>query len=664
MIDVIFKPTFVGNKSAALVELDAMGAKSVALTGSGAATSSTLSNLQPFAAQQIGTTSAAQTVTLTNSGVGPLAISSIAITGADAAEFAQATTCGASLAVGMSCTVEVTFAPRVAGVKSATLSVTDASGSKAVVLSGSGEAPSSTLTPNTSLMFAAQQIGTASTAQPVTLTNTGAGPLAIVSITRGGENPYQFAQSNNCGAILDAGTSCTIDVVFNPTGPGDKTATLIVVDAAGTKEVVLNGSGQTTFAATLSSAALSFAAQQVGVASAMQPVKLTNKGGLPFAITGISLGGSDAADFVQTNDCGASLVVGASCTINVAAMPVSVGGKSANLSVASAAGIKNVALSAIGAVPSSTLTPNMPLAFAAQQVGTGSAAQPMTLANTGVIPLPISKIGLGGVNPGQFAQTNNCGRSLPAGGSCTINVTFKPTFVGDKSATLTVADAASTQTIALSGSGQAALASTLSTARLAYAAQLTGVTSAAKSVTLTNTGALPLSIAGIAIGGANMSDFAQSNTCGASLAVGASCMIDVTFTPSAIGAESATLTVTDESGSKVVNLSGRGAALSSSLTPNAPLAFAVQKVGTISAAQAVRLTNTGGFSLAIGSIKLGGVNPGQFKLTKNCGASLPAGRSCTINVKYRPTFVGNKSATLEVVDAAGTQAIDVSAMGQ
>ncbi len=101
---------------------------------------------------------------------------------------------------------------------------------------------------------------------------------------------------------------------------------------------------------------------------------------------------------------------------------------------------------------------------------------------------------------------------------------------------------------------------TLSSSSLAFGNQATGTASVAKSTTLTNTGGASLTIASIAVSGANSSDFAQSNNCGASLAPSGSCTISVVFTPAATGARSATVTIADNaSGSPhTIGLTGTG----------------------------------------------------------------------------------------------------------
>ncbi len=102
------------------------------------------------------------------------------------------------------------------------------------------------------------------------------------------------------------------------------------------------------------------------------------------------------------------------------------------------------------------LTP-FSIAFGSQNVGTTSPAQIATLLNVGTAQLAITKISIAGANPSQFAQTNNCGTSLPPGASCAISVTFKPTKSAPLTGALNVSykGTASPQTVALSGTGVA-----------------------------------------------------------------------------------------------------------------------------------------------------------------------------------------------------------------
>ena len=177
-----------------------------------------------FGNQTINTTSAPQTVVLSNTGNAPLTITSITITGTNASSFAQTNKCGGSVAAGSSCSISVMFAPSATGAAAAMLSVADnAAGTpQTASLTGTGTAvatPTAVLAPSV-LAFSNQTVNTTSAAQTLTLSNSGTAALTITSITITGTNANSFAQTNNCGASVAAGLSCTISVTFTPTGTG------------------------------------------------------------------------------------------------------------------------------------------------------------------------------------------------------------------------------------------------------------------------------------------------------------------------------------------------------------------------------------------------------------------------------------------------------------
>ncbi len=196
-----------------------------------------------FATQLTGSTSASQAVTLTNTGTGTLTITGIAVTG----PFAETNNCGSTLGVTASCQVQVTFTPTASGASTGSLTISDnaTAGSQTVGLSGTAVDPTftATATPG-SLTFASQIIGTASTAQTVTLTNTGTGTLSITGIAVTGALA-SFSETSTCGATLNAGASCQLAVTFNPTLDGADSGVLTISDnaAAGPQTVTLNGTG-------------------------------------------------------------------------------------------------------------------------------------------------------------------------------------------------------------------------------------------------------------------------------------------------------------------------------------------------------------------------------------------------------------------------------------
>lgn len=209
-----------------------------------------------------------------------------------------------------------------------------------------------------------------------------------------------------------------------------------------------------------------------------------------------------------------------------------------------------------GAVPVTLSTTS--LSFGAVLVGSSATAPAVTLTNNQTVSLTNISISVTGA---AFSQVNTCGSSIGPGAHCTITVTFTPTTSGSQTGSVNISDSASNspQTISLKGSGVFPV--TLTPATLAFGNETVGSTSAAKTETVTNNQKVALDITSITITGANASNFTQTGTtCGSTLSAGAKCTITLTFTPSAKGARSATLKLTDSASTspQTAKLTGTG----------------------------------------------------------------------------------------------------------
>jgi probable HAF family extracellular repeat protein len=283
--------------------------------------------------------------------------------------------------------------------------------------------PIATLSP-TSEAFSTQAIGTTGAGKIVTLKNTGTTSVTITAIAIAGTNAGDFAQTHTCGSSLAAGTSCSISVTFKPTASGTRTAALSVTDnAAGSpQKASLTGIGTT---AKLSPTSLSFGTVVLGTSSPANPVTLTNVGTTTLTIRGIAITGTNAGDFAQTHTCGSSLTAGASCTVSVTFKPTQIGKRTGTLSVTDNAPGSPQTVSLSGTGTDVQLSPTR-LGFSCTYhivlgcvcVKWGTA----TLTNVGSTTLNISGIAISG----PFSQTNSCGVSVAAGGSCSINVRWSP----------------------------------------------------------------------------------------------------------------------------------------------------------------------------------------------------------------------------------------------
>jgi hypothetical protein len=195
-----------------------------------------------------------------------------------------------------------------------------------------------------------------------------------------------------------------------------------------------------------------------------------------------------------------------------------------------------------------------------------------------------------------------------------------------------------------------------------------GQTSATKVISVANVGGQTVGISGIKVTGMNAGDFAQSNTCEATLAVNANCSVSILFTPSLAGAEQATLQVSDNApGSpQTATLTGTGVAGQGSVT----LAPASLNFGTIAegttASQTVTVTNSGSSALHVSSVALSGSNPGDFSETNTCvGNAVAVQGNCTMTVKFAPQTQGQRTASLVIVDdgAGSPQSLALSGSG-
>jgi hypothetical protein len=562
---VTFTPAAAGMRSATLAVAAAVPAssQSAALSGTGTVSGASLAPLSlTFLNQLVNTASAPQTVTLTNSGLAPLSISSIAFAGTNAADYSQTNTCGTSLASGASCPILVTFTPHAPlspTTRAATLVVTDNAPvpTQSVTLSGTVVAPVASFIPGP-VVFPVQVIATTSAPQTLVLSNTGTAPLAINNVSISGANPAEFAFTmGSCTPQLPALASCALTVTFTPAMSGTRNALLAISSSDPVNPVLTVGLTGTGTAVGLSPTAITFPNQTVGTSSTSWTLTIGNSGPTALAINSITLSGGNAADFVLNNQCGASIASGRNCTVRIRFSPTATGLRTASLLVnTSDIGTPqaSVALRGTGMAPALSATPGI-LTFSSP-LNTASAAQTVTVSNVGTSSLTITSITLGGTTPGQFTQNNNCtiGTPMNVGASCTINVTFRPTSTNPlaKSQTLNVnvAAPAVSQSIPLNGT-VVVPTYTVSPANVAFPNQAINTTSAAQTVTVTNTGTVPLPLTNIAVSGANANRFAQTNTCGAggfrpfpnNLAVGASCTVSVTFRPTRITRNAASLNI-------------------------------------------------------------------------------------------------------------------------
>ncbi|HQR10215.1 MAG TPA: choice-of-anchor D domain-containing protein [Casimicrobiaceae bacterium] len=416
-------------------------------------------------------------------------------------------------------------------------------------------------------------------------------------------------------------------------------------------------------------ASFTFATTNVGSTSAATTVTVSNTGTAPA--TGVSIANSNVAEFPTATTCPASLANGASCTISASFSPSAAGARSATLTVNSSAGAQTVALSGTGNVvaPGALSVPG-PYAFAAQTVGSASAPAPFTLTNVGGSAVTISAVTSS--NAAEFAVGGStCSGSIAAGASCSFNVTFTPSAAGARAASITIASTGtgSPQSVAVSGTGTAvATPGALSVpGPYAFAAQTVGSASAPAPFTLTNVGGSAVTIS--AVTSSNAAEFAVGgSTCSGSIAAGASCSFNVTFTPSAAGARAASITIasTGTGSPQAIPLSGTGSSVATpgALSVPGAYSFGAQTIGAAGSPHAFTLVNTGGTAVTVSAVNSD--NSAEFPISSSsCSGNVAPGASCSFSVTFTAAAVGARSASITIA-STGTgspQAIALSGTG-
>lgn len=634
---ISFTPAAAGTRTGTVVIADGLGAHVIAVSGTGAAPGASLSPATlVFGSVTVGASSQSTvSVNLTSATSSAMTVTGATISG----DYTLVNNCSTAVNPGSSCSLTVTFAPTITGLRSGTALVNytlgTGSGQLVLAISGTGIAPGVSLSSST-LSFGSQVVGTSSSSQTVTLTNNGSSTLTFTTLTATGD----FSQSNNCASV-SSGNACSVQVTFSPTASGSRTGTVTAVDNAGTQTIALSGTG-TAPGVTLSPTTFNFGSVVLNATSSAKTFTLTNTGTSVLSITSITA----SAEFAVTTTCGATVAAnGGACNITATFTPAATGARNGTITVVDGAGTHVATLSGTGTYPGVSLTATS-LTFSNQVVSTTSSGQTVTLQNVGTSNLSITSV----TASGDFARTTTCAGSIAQNGTCTITATFTPTASGGRTGTITIVDGIGTQVISLSGTGTSPGVS-LSSSSLNFSNQVVSTTSSAQVVTLTNTGTSSLTISSLSASG----DFAESDNCLARspLAAGTgNCTISITFTPTATGTRSGAVTINDGVGTQSVTLTGVGQAPGVQLSP-ASLAFASQVVNTTSPSQNITLTNSGTSSLAVTSVSASG----DFAQTNTCigGSPITASGTCTITVTFTPTAVGARSGAITIVDGAGTR---------
>jgi YVTN family beta-propeller protein len=474
------------------------------------------------------------------------------------------------------------------------------------------------------------------TFQPQSTLSTGRSPVSVVAGDFNGDGILDLAVTNLDGVLIllgngdgsfqgqstfPAGESphSVITADFNGDGRLDLAVTN-AVSSAGTVSILL-GNGDGTFQ---SPVAYTAGADTLGVSAG----DFNGDGKLDLAVTNDSastisvlLGNGDGSFQSQ-------LVFSATSGADGIATGDFNGDGRLDLAVTDSSSTKSHSVSVLLQSPTAALD-TAALNFGNQAVLTTSLSQQVTITNTGSAPLDVSGITLGGADPGDFGQTNNC-TTVPPTESCTIQVDFTPTVVGARTATLSIADNApgSPQTVSLSGAGVNTLVVTTTT--------LPGATVGSPySKTLQATGGTPSYSWTLATG---------------SLPPGLGLSLSgvISGTPTTAGTYTFTVKVTDSNGATATS-----GTLSIVAAPTVKITTTTLPGATLDVAYSRTLTATGGTPPLTWTISAGSLPPGVILSTGGVISGTPtAGGTFTFTVKATDANGSNAAQPLSIVVAA------------
>ncbi|MEO8524479.1 MAG: choice-of-anchor D domain-containing protein [Caldimonas sp.] len=683
---VSFTPTAAGsqNGSLSIVHNAAGSPAPVTLTGSGtqslispASQALSFGNVQQGVPKPINQIVSNTGTTTLNFTVSPSAAA--ARTGPAKDDYAVTGTCTTITplaALGGTCTLIVTFTPTALGARPATLTISSdaTNGPLVITLDGAGVAlPEPVVTPPASDFPDTVINETSAQTRTVTIRND-----RVRNITYSVSNATDFrigAESCAGRVVPGGGGTCTIAIQFIPTlgaGEGRRIATLpfaftgtvpdpdpttINVDVAGNALLPLAQS------------ATSLNASAVVGSPTTTSMLLTNRSASSITLSTLVFSGAAAGDYSldATNTCTAALVLvaGNNCTLVVRFNPPAAGTRNATLTISHNAAGSPQTVSFLGAAtpaPQGQIQLSATsLTYAATQLGSTSP-QTITVQNSGNLALTFSAFTFGGAMPGDFQRSGTCSVAapLPIAGQCTLILSFAPTALGARTATLTISSDASNgaATVTLAGTGVPVPAPqvSLTPATLDFGTQSVGGLYPTRRARLANSGTADLTVASIAVAGTGFSN-ASAAACPAVLAPGAGCDIDVAFGAVAAASYTGSLTVVSNAAGSPhsITLSGAGSVAAIPVLAFSPavssLDFGTVSAGSVSAVQTVTVQNQGPGGVTLTVLNAIGADATSFSVAGgSCSLAAPLfqGGTCTVDIRFAPGSSGTKTASLQI----------------
>jgi hypothetical protein len=488
------------------------------------------------------------------------------------------------------------------------------------------------------------------TSPVLSLRNPSSTPLHISGIT----TSSNFTKGGDCGARIDPGSGCTL--ILEGTADQKTHGTVTISSDASahpqTFDITKSPWGNTVGSVvTVTPQQLDFPAQFTGTPSAWQQVVITNVGLTPSSIDFVAV---VAGEYTQTNDCPTMLHPPSFCTIKVQFRPANSSSGGGQLAVVVDQNRSTVYLNG-SASSSAFLASTQALQYPPENKGSVSLERLVNFTNT--TPYPAAIVGI--TTTQGFIEKNTCFVAVPPHGDCRAAVRFVPTANQLLTGSLTAKTygPGGAKTVDLFATGLIKSSISVSPITLDFPQVFVGVPFG-QPISVTNTAGKPVAIDNVSTSG----PFSQSNTCVGTLAVGASCPVNVTFTPTTAGAVSGSLHISLGANGTSQVLSLTGTAITPLRLYPSPVVFEQQVVGT-SKENALVMANDSNVAISINSIEVSG---SDFSLSPNfCPAPLPPFIGCSFGILFKPSATGVRSGkiTLSASDSSQPHVVQLQGIG-
>jgi hypothetical protein len=460
---------------------------------------------------------------------------------------------------------------------------------------------------------------------------------------------------STCAATLAPDRACTFTIAFSPKTEGFKSTTIGITATGGyVLPLTLDGtSGKPTPVLMRNAITSAFGDQGIGMTSAAEYDEVSNTTGSAISLSGIG----PVGDFgVTNNNCGATLANNSKCSFYVTFTPTALGTRTATMNIVAGGTPLPLALSGTG-VPHGAFLFSGSMVWGRQGVGmTSTNLLYNDLRNFSGITIPLS--GFAGV--GEFAVTNNsCGATLANNSRCVFYVSFTPTAIGPRTATMNLVAGNTSLPLVLNGVG---VPDDVSLFRndITHAFNSQGIfqTSASEYDDVSNFTSSAVSLSGIG----RVGDYGvTSSNCGAILASNATCFFYVAFTPTALGPRNATMNIVAGGKSLPLALAGKGVS-NIALLYRDSITWGTQPVGLPTPSpQYNDVSNFTGSTVSLSGI----ADVGDFSVSGNtCGATLANDKRCYFYVTFTPTATGTRSATMNIVAGSTSLPLTLSGIGK